>query len=278
MGAVLSQVEALSHELLSGFDAQRIAMQQSLQTERMSMQGDIQALRDDFLTAGREMRADFAIVEQALGQVTARQARQQSELDALLARLDAPAGWRRLRGKLIAFLRHRRRNLSAFFDLWRVRRFAAQALGDVEPSSGQGAGAWRSTGDDPRFLLMPKGPGLPSSGWYSLTTRIDLVDTTALIEPSLYVDYGNGMGEAGKIILRFDPQQSAQRVLVKFEGDVRSLRFDPSTQPCAFSLGDVRLRKLSAIEAALRLAAPTLAQLRRSPRHLSMTSTPAGSP
>lgn len=258
---MLLQMEALTHELLTAFDAQsqaqREAMQQG-QQERASMQSELQVLH-----------SDFAAVERALAVITVKQTHQQAEFAALLARLNAPRGWRRARIGAVALVRHLRRNVSAFLDLWRVRRFVAQPLGDVAAITTQeGATTWRSSGDDPRFLLMPRGAGWPSSGWYSLTMRIDLTDTSALVEPSLYVDYGNGMGEAGKIVLRLDSRQPAQRVLVKFEGDIRSLRFDPSTQPCAFSLGDVRLRKLSAIEAALRLAAPTLAQLWRSPRLL----------
>lgn len=258
------QMEGLTHELLSAFEArtqaERETTLQALQEERASMRGELDALR----------RA-FAAVEHALAQTTAKQVHQQNEFASLLARLNAPSGWRRARNGAIAFVRHLRRNVGALLDLWRVHRFAAQPLGDVAAVATQdGATVWRSSGEDPRFLLVPKSAGMPSSGWYSLRARIDLADTTALVEPSLYVDYGSGMGEAGKIVLRFDPLQSSQCVLVKFEGDVRSLRFDPSTQPCAFSLGDFRLRKLSAIEAALRLAGPTLAQLRRSPRHLSM--------
>ncbi|HVJ63409.1 MAG TPA: glycosyltransferase, partial [Tahibacter sp.] len=269
--AVQRQVEAVSHELLSAFHAQHEAMQQALQTERASMRSELQSLRDDFTTARLSASDNLAAVERALDQAVARQASQQAELDALLARLNAPSLWRRAPQSLVAFVRHRRRNLSAFLDLLRVRRFVAQALGDIEATADRdGATAWRSSGDDPRFLLVPKRPGMPSAGWYSLTMRIDLAETNALVEPSLYVDYGQGMDEAGKLVLRLDPQRSVQRVLVKLQGDVRTLRFDPSTQPCAFSLGVVRLRKLSAIEAAFRLAAPTLAQLRRSPRHLSM--------
>lgn len=257
---MLQQMEALTHELLTAFEVQTQAQQQALQEERASMHRELQALR-----------ADFGAVEHTLVQVTAKQAQHQAEFASLLERLNAPRGWRRTRDGTVAFARHLRRNLSALLDHLRVRRFAAQPLGDIVAITAQGvATTWRSSGTDPRFMLVPRGLGWPSSGWYSLTARIDLTDTTALVEPSLYVDYGNGMGEAGKIVLRFDPLRSAQRVLVKFEGDVRSLRFDPSTQPCAFSLGDLRLRKLGAIEAALRLAAPTLAQLWRSPRHWSM--------
>ncbi|HJU39780.1 MAG TPA: glycosyltransferase [Tahibacter sp.] len=262
--AVLHQVEALTHELLQAFEQQSQRLdetwRQALQDERASMQREIDALRSGFATA-----------ELALAQVNARQATQQQALDALVSRLDEPKGWRRVLGGAVSFARHLRRNASAFVDLWRVRKFDAQALGDVEATATRDATVtWRSTGDDPRFLLVARGAGMPSSGWYSLTTRIDLVDTTALVEPSLYVDYGQGMDEAGKIVLRFDPLRPDQRVLVKFEGDVRTLRFDPSTQPCKFALADVRLRKLGVVEAALRLAAPTLTQLWQSPRHLSI--------
>jgi GT2 family glycosyltransferase len=262
--AVLGRMETLTHELLAalGNQSQKLhdTLAQALAEERAATQSEFQALR-----------SDLAATELALAQLAARQVSHQAQIDALVARLDAPKGWPRLKSRVAGFGRHARRNFSALIDLARVRRFAAQALGDIEATVVQtDTTSWRSTGDDPRFVLVPRGPGLPSSGWYSLTARIGLVDTTALVEPSLYVDYGDGMGETGKIVLRFDPQQTVQHVLVKFQGDVRALRFDPSTQSCAFTLGDVRLRKLSTFEAALRLAAPTLAELRRSPRHLSM--------
>ncbi|UXI69213.1 glycosyltransferase family 2 protein [Tahibacter amnicola] len=219
-------------------------------------------------------------LDQALQQHAAREQvleaalrRQSEQLDELLlppsfrvrrALKAMPSALRRIGARTV-------RRLRGWTDFIRIRTFMLSPLGDVEPIADAPVGtAWRSTGDDPRFALVPQQTGSPSAGWYVLRLALKPREGYAFVEPSLYVDYGVGMTEAGKVTFRLDPDKPTQDVLIKLAGDARAIRFDPSTQPCSFDATAFSLRKMTRPEAALRLVGPVLRELVRSPRHLAM--------
>lgn len=160
-------------------------------------------------------------------------------------------------------LQHWRRQASAWVDFVRSYRLIAEPFGDLERLGDGNPARWRATGVDPRFMLRWKGPG-PSAGWYLFDLRCRPAENVNFADPCLYVDYGGGMSEETRILLTLEASKLRQLCLVKFDGDVTALRFDPSIHPCDFELGSLRLRKLSSPEVAMRMAGAGLAQLRQS--------------
>ncbi|WP_215218813.1 glycosyltransferase family 2 protein [Novilysobacter luteus] len=128
-----------------------------------------------------------------------------------------------------------------------------QAAGKTE----HGFPLWRATGDDPAFLCrIDPIPG----GWYQLDLRVDVV-SGRLSTPCLYVDYGQGFSEAGKIEFAVDVGAGGRfdgNMVVMFPAPVVALRFDPTIMKAKLGLPNPRLHRLGRVEAARRLVADGL--------------------
>lgn len=140
----------------------------------------------------------------------------------------------------------------------RTRTFDGRPVHQLAPTSAPGG--WRALGDDPQILLL--GPDEPplAAGWYLLDTSIVRRDGV-LRNACFYVDYGEGISEGTRIPLPLSAQPR-QRIPVFFRGAVRGLRFDPSDTYCDFVLAPLRLRRLSGVEALLRIAVPEVRRAR----------------
>lgn len=142
----------------------------------------------------------------------------------------------------------------------------ANAAHDLEPVSGTAKGAspkWRATGGDPQFALVPAGRNLVqdalNEGWYALD--IGLAGSPAQISTArLYADYGQGFTEVDALPLQHLIVESGISGVICFAKPVRALRFDPINSVGDFSLGHIRLRRLSIGSAAWRMLGPVAAR------------------
>nr|WP_255699207.1 glycosyltransferase family 2 protein [Luteimonas sp. Y-2-2-4F] len=113
------------------------------------------------------------------------------------------------------------------------------------------ADEWDSLGEDPQFLYGLE-PPLPA-GWYRL--RATLRATRGqVVDPCLYVDLGQGFGEDLRMPLRYDPRSGRLDAIVRFDGDARVLRFDPTTTVCRFVFDGLRCDRLGEAEATWLMA------------------------
>jgi GT2 family glycosyltransferase len=130
------------------------------------------------------------------------------------------------------------------------------------PAISQGQ-RWAAVGVDPQFLISHAGGRNFRAGWYLLDIDIRVEDGF-FDNPCLYPDYGSGTGDATRI--NFAPAVHGEghvRTIVRFDHDVRSLRFDPSTAPCSFELASLSLRPLGKLRAALGMLSRLMARLWR---------------
>lgn len=128
---------------------------------------------------------------------------------------------------------------------------------------------WGAMGDDSFFYLAPGNDlsvDLPG-GWYFLDIPVKQ-RSGSLNCPKLYPDYGVGISEIFSLPLEQVFTSGGISGLVRFDNRVLRLRFDPSTEPCEFSLGYISLRRLSKFGAALYMYR---ALIRRGHRPLERT-------
>lgn len=123
---------------------------------------------------------------------------------------------------------------------------------------------WSATGDDPNFQLhLPRGRSSLRPGWYVMSVVLNPL-SGRFNRPMLYVDYGDGLSEDHRIPLLLGENTDRHRLLLKFEEPVRALRLDPSDadQACDFLFASPSLRRISRVEAMLRMAWPAVQRMR----------------
>lgn len=121
------------------------------------------------------------------------------------------------------------------------RLLPKQQLEVAEPDSKYD---WQSTGDDPYFKLKRKG-AMPK-GWYMLNLCVD-ADISRL-DTKFYVDYGQDIDEADALCVSLLSGKLNKRVMF-FDGRPLSLRFDPISSTCKFSITKLSLTKLTSARA-----------------------------
>ncbi|MGY0650767.1 glycosyltransferase family 2 protein [Luteimonas sp. A537] len=130
------------------------------------------------------------------------------------------------------------------------------------PASGA-ARAWSAVGVDPQFLVSHRGGERFRAGWYLLELDIEVADGY-FDNPCFYPDYGAGAGDGSRI--NFAPTVQGGkplRAVVRLDHDVVSLRFDPSTAPCSFTIHRAALVPMGTFTAAARMCARLWARLSR---------------
>ncbi|MDE1962995.1 MAG: glycosyltransferase family 2 protein [Xanthomonadaceae bacterium] len=149
---------------------------------------------------------------------------------------------------------------SAAWDIEVLPRFD---LEHVAETAERGAARWRSTGHDPHFELtdsMGQPLRLPA-GWYLL--HVDMVvDDDEPVTPRIYPDYGCGYAESEAVRLEGLVHGKGVTGVLRFLQDVHALRFDPLDRLGGFSLGRMRLTRLSRLGAATRMLHGILGQER----------------
>ncbi|MFC4726853.1 glycosyltransferase family 2 protein [Coralloluteibacterium thermophilus] len=114
-----------------------------------------------------------------------------------------------------------------------------------------GANEWTCLGEDPQFLYRLE-PPLPA-GWYRLRATLRATQGRVL-DPCVYVDQGQGFAEDLRMPLRYDPKAGLLDAIVRFDREVRGLRFDPSTTVCCFVFDGLCCDRLGEAEAAWLMA------------------------
>lgn len=131
-------------------------------------------------------------------------------------------------------------------DAWPIHELA------MREGDGASAVIWVASGHDPHFKLVLAGSNqmdLPG-GWYQLAIRLKQLDGI-LDAPRLYVDYGAGFSEAHAVAIASQRTKHGFKGLLRFEQPVVGLRFDPSVEPCTFSMEHITLRRVAKGVAAL---------------------------
>ena len=105
---------------------------------------------------------------------------------------------------------------------------------------------YTSIGSDPFFIVDFKNKGL-SAGWYWLS--IDIVEVKGrLLLPKLYYDCGRGFNEEDVWNLP-DICNGKMESLIKFPFNISTLRFDPTTTECTFTVREFHLKSIGKIKA-----------------------------
>jgi len=112
------------------------------------------------------------------------------------------------------------------------------------------------------FELAPPGGKFPER-WVEI--EIELRTEAGLpARPVILIDHGSGYAMGTRIRLP-EPVRDRVRAMVRLPEPVRGLRLIPLDWPGKFSLGAVRIRMISAAEAAIRLVLPRARALARTP-------------
>jgi len=107
---------------------------------------------------------------------------------------------------------------------------------------------WRSTGNDPQFLLRK---GLPLPGWHML--ELELAHDQPSVAVRLYFDTGGGFSEEHSLTLPLKSGRVTKR-LIFVRHRLRRMRFDPMEAPGHFAIRHLRIVWLSPWFAHDRLA------------------------
>ncbi|KXS55218.1 MAG: family 2 glycosyl transferase [Marinobacter sp. T13-3] len=110
---------------------------------------------------------------------------------------------------------------------------------DVESAS------WQSTDNDPHFYL--EGLDLSKHAWCQLHMAVHSPNKRC--HAKLYFDYGQGFNEQDAITVRFKHGEITTCV-IKTEGPLKSIRFDPMESPGTFSLPVFKFGQVPEEEAA----------------------------
>ncbi len=122
---------------------------------------------------------------------------------------------------------------------------------------------WSTTGIDPSFQLhLPPNSIRIYPGWYVLSVAL-MPTAGRLSHPKLYLDHGDGFREQDSDLLVLADNSTYHRLLIKVERPVYALRLDPSDNSTVseFLLGGLRIRRISPLEAMLRLAVPEIRRM-----------------
>ncbi|HJW45843.1 MAG TPA: glycosyltransferase, partial [Lysobacter sp.] len=122
---------------------------------------------------------------------------------------------------------------------------------------------WLASSNDPYFRCDWDGPQKIPGGWYVFESDLEVHEGN-LRNPCFYPSYDIAPPlEDHSVPIMVDRTSKgcipAEGAVVRFVGEVRQLRFDPTTAPCDFSLSNARLKRIGKLEAARRLISGVLA-------------------
>lgn len=123
---------------------------------------------------------------------------------------------------------------------WLDRKLNFTMLPCTDIKIGKGEFKWQSVGNDPAFMLKRRGAN--PQGWYMLSVKVS--SSSARLNGKLYVNYGEGISETTAIRVPLKHGSLVKKVCY-FPSNVKSIRFDPATEPCKFDVESFELSKLS---------------------------------
>ena len=110
-------------------------------------------------------------------------------------------------------------------------------------------GGYRSTGNDPQFILHSSRRKLPRR-WVSISYHAEGQNSN--LKPVLYIDNGHGFSEQRTLFL---PAGNGQiEAIVRLPDYVKSIRLDPPFQTDLFYLRDIKIVQLSKLNVIWKLA------------------------
>ncbi len=147
----------------------------------------------------------------------------------------------------------------AKFLKWRVHHMTLEMANHLVCENGQ----YRSTGNDPQFILHSSKHKLPRR-WVVISY---IAENQALdLEPILYIDDGHGFSEQSILLL---PHGNGPiEAILRLPNNVKALRLDPPTLSGTFSLREMRIVEISKLHVLWRLAKNKLAQKPLTPERL----------
>lgn len=146
-----------------------------------------------------------------------------------------------------------------------LHRFRCAPLEDVA-SNAAGQHEWRSPGGKPALELLSE-LAIAPRGWCQLELDVDAEFDDG--RPfTLYIDQGHGFSEADAIFLA--PVAGAFRGIVRLPDVVKRLRLDPN-RAGLFSIRTLQIREVGKVEAAARLAAPSIRAALEAPHRIPGT-------
>jgi lipopolysaccharide biosynthesis protein len=123
-------------------------------------------------------------------------------------------------------------------------------------------------GADPQMIWAPVGSErdlFEHRGAVRVRLRLTLLEGK-LLEPCIYVDWGDGYSEETRKALTVDGQGRFGAVADTNAGSLKSIRFDPSTVGCRFTLSDFEVEPAGPVSANFKTISPVRRVLRRTLR------------
>jgi len=182
-------------------------------------------------------------------------------LDALRAERDA---WRQQAGVLAALLQSSERSWSMRLTaplrglrrlLW-PRGFDIRALLPWQQLEATEDGGWRSTGDDPQFIVPCQLP----AGWARIRLRMT---SSVRGRWELYADTGHGFRMIDCIERADIGNEAELNFHVRFDAPVRAMRFDPLDRAGEFRIESLQVEPVPAPHALVRAIAAKVSLLRQ---------------
>lgn len=115
---------------------------------------------------------------------------------------------------------------------------------EIDPDKSE---RWKSLGNDPHFIVELQEANQINAGWYQIDLTIETIHKKNVAQ--IYPDYGHGLLEESSITIRYDNSYPTTRI-VKFDGNVKLLRFDPKNKVGSFNISNFRIRELSEQQAS----------------------------
>lgn len=252
------------------FDIRKVSRPQG-QPTHMEVVYECDSLLDQLRrdAAGHELAISDALaqVERRLTEIKTRHKQAEERIDAVLAALlrrqEAQDRFRLLASGWRAHGRMQKPIRRSIFPSRgkHLRAVPSQQLQLLAQDPESNLAWWHNDGGDPYFKLeLPRAKPLPA-GWYVLAMEFCGADAP-VSNPCIYADYRDGFNEDDRIPLIASPM-ARQRLLLHFKRPVRALRFDPSDAEAGeFLLSPMHLRRITAVEALLRLGLPAVRKMR----------------
>lgn len=130
-------------------------------------------------------------------------------------------------------------------------QFELKPLYQIECDA-ENPGRWVSLGHDPHFTLERQKADHITAGWYLIELNLETPQKRNFAR--LYPDYGEGLSEETSIQIYYKSAHAVTHV-IKFDRDVKHLRFDPFDKPGVFYIPYFRIQQLTEEQALAAMTA-----------------------
>lgn len=149
------------------------------------------------------------------------------------------------------------------FLRWRLHRIQLEPIYDLVLEEDE---TFRSTGDDPQFLLHSSKRRLPTA-WVVFSYEMEAQERS--LDPKLYVDSGYGFAEDQQFALPFRTKGKVEWK-VRLPNQVYALRLDPLSAPGRFTMRNMTVQELGGLQVAATLLWSHLQPVVSDPQQLGL--------